>query len=96
MKARKNRPPDPDENQVEIYQDEAVETAPPLGSRLALRPREAAAALAISARALWALTSDQTSAIPHFRIGRSLLYPVDELRVWAAEQARQNGKGRRG
>lgn len=64
------------------------DTAP----RLALRPRECAAALGISPRALWALTADQTSGIPFLRIGRAVVYPVRELECWLSEQA---GKGAR-
>jgi excisionase family DNA binding protein len=53
-------------------------------TRLALRPREAAAALGISERTLWTLT-DQ-GRIPHVRLGRCVAYPVDALRKWLADQ----------
>ena len=62
--------------------------------RLALRPREAAEAIGISARKLWELTADQTSGIPHCRFGKRVVYPVDQLRQWLAERAQKNG-GRR-
>ena len=52
---------------------------------LALRPRDAAKAIGVSARTLWTLT--KKGEIPHFRIGRSLLYPVDALRAWLRERA---------
>ena len=66
---------------------------PSLASRLALRPVEAALALGISTRKLWEITADQSCGIPNFKIGTSVFYPVDPLRVWVAEQAR---RGRRG
>jgi excisionase family DNA binding protein len=56
---------------------------------LALRPRDAAKALAISPRHLWQLTRD--GVIPCVRVGsgkrRSVLYPLDELRAWLSRQA---------
>ena len=74
------------------------EIKPPIGAlpspnseepspRLALRPREAARALGISPRSLWSLTKD--GEIPHARVGRTVLYPVDLLRDWLADQARK-------
>ena len=47
---------------------------------LALRAREAAIALGISARTLWALTA--TGEVPHVRLGRTVLYPTRELTDW--------------
>ena len=56
---------------------------------LALRPREAAKALAISPRLLWQLTKDKT--IPCVRVGtgkrKTVLYPVSVLRAWLDQQA---------
>ena len=52
---------------------------------LALRPREAAAALGVSERTLWTWTREGT--IPHVRRGKTVLYPVDVLRDWLAAQA---------
>ena len=52
--------------------------------RLALRPDEAAQAIGISPRKLWEITADQTSGIPHFRLGRVVLYPIRELQDWLA------------
>ncbi len=48
--------------------------------RLALRAREAAQALAISPRKLWALT--KRNEIPHARLGKVLIYPVEALRLY--------------
>jgi excisionase family DNA binding protein len=63
-------------------------------SPLALRPREAAKALGISARHLWQLTKD--GHIPCVRVGngrrKTILYPVAELQAWLTRQA-QNGGG---
>jgi excisionase family DNA binding protein len=57
---------------------------------LALRPREAARALGIGTRLLWQLTN--TGEIPHLRLGRAVVYPVDSLRAWLAEQAEKGGR----
>lgn len=54
--------------------------------RLALRPREAARALGVGERLLFDLT--KRGEIPHLRLGnRAIVYPVDALREWLAEQA---------
>lgn len=58
---------------------------------LALRPREAARSLGISERLLWSLTN--RGEIPHLKLGRATLYPVDQLQQWLRERA---GKGLRG
>lgn len=52
---------------------------------LALRAPAAAAALGISPRLLWSLTNQ--GKVPHLRLGRSVVYPVDMLQRWLAEQA---------
>jgi excisionase family DNA binding protein len=58
-------------------------------SPLALRPREAARALGISARHLWQLTKD--GCVPCVRVGsgkrKTVLYPLVELQAWLAKQA---------
>ncbi len=46
---------------------------------------EAARILSISERKLWELTNRK--AIPHLRIGRSVKYPVEELREWIRTQS---------
>lgn len=53
---------------------------------LALRPREAAQAIGVSERTLWALT--QSGQVPHAKIGRLVVYPTDQLREWLAAQAK--------
>lgn len=57
---------------------------------LALRPREAAKALGISARTLWGLTAPR-GPIPCLRIGhgkrQTVLYPVADLQVWLTREA---------
>ena len=57
------------------------------GVVLALRPRDAAKALGIGARLLWAKTN--AGEIPHVRIGRTVVYPIEQLREWLAEKAAQ-------
>ena len=54
------------------------------GISLDLRPREAAKALGIGERLLWSKTN--SGEIPHLRVGRAIIYPVDLLRDWMAEQ----------
>jgi excisionase family DNA binding protein len=54
-------------------------------TRLALRPRETAAALGVSPRTLWAWTA--AGEIPHIRRGKAILYPVAALEQWLAAQA---------
>ena len=49
-----------------------------------LKPKEAAAVLAISERTLWTLTDD--GVIPSVRIGRSVRYDVADLRRWIGQQ----------
>ena len=52
---------------------------------LAYRPKEAAQALGICERTLWALT--QRGEVPHLKTGKVVLYPVSLLRRWLEEQA---------
>lgn len=59
-------------------------------SKLGLRPREAAKAIGISERSLWTLT--KAGRVPHLRIGRSLIYPLEQLRKWLADQATVDGE----
>lgn len=58
---------------------------------LALRPREAAKALGISARHLWQLTKD--GQVPCVRVGagrrKTVLYPVTELQAWLKRHVAQ-------
>jgi hypothetical protein len=57
---------------------------------LSLRPRAAARALNIGERKLWEITADQTSGIPFIRLGKLILYPVEDLRRWLSEKAKRN------
>jgi excisionase family DNA binding protein len=54
-------------------------------TKLALRPREAAKVLSVSARALWGWT--RAGLVPHVRIGKAILYPTDLLQEWLRQQA---------
>jgi len=58
---------------------------------LALRPREAAAALGIGQRKLWQLTQPR-GPIPCVKLGASVLYPCGLLQAWLVEQAAKGGK----
>lgn len=66
-----------------------------LSAPLALRPREAAKALGISARHLWQLTKD--GHIPCVRVGsgtrKTVLYPVAELQAWLVQQTAKTEGG---
>jgi excisionase family DNA binding protein len=57
--------------------------------KLALRPREAAKALGISARHLWQLTKD--GRIPCVRVGsgkrKTVLYPLADLQAWLSRES---------
>jgi len=57
---------------------------------LALRPREAAAALGIGERLLWSKTN--AGDIPHLRIGKAVVYPVEALNRWLVEQVEEGGR----
>ena len=60
-------------------------------SPLAMRPKEVAKALGLSERKLWGLTNQ--GLIPHFHVGKAVLYPVDGLLEWVKEQSRRaNGE----
>ena len=61
---------------------------------LGLRPREAAKALGIGERLLWSMTN--AGEIPHLRIGRAIVYPVDMLRDWMAEQVTKSARSQKG
>ena len=62
---------------------------------LALRPREAAKALGISARTLWTWT--KSGLVPCCRVGsgkrKTTLYPAAELRAWLSRQAAAEERG---
>jgi excisionase family DNA binding protein len=53
---------------------------------LALRPREAAQALGLSERSLWALTAPR-GPIPAAKVGRAVLYRYGDLQAWLAHEA---------
>lgn len=59
-----------------------------ISEKLSLRPREAARALGVSERTLWTLT--HRGEVPHVRVGRAVLYPLESLRKWL--EARANGR----
>lgn len=59
---------------------------------LALRPKEAAKALGIGERLLWSLTN--RGEVPHVRLGRAVVYPVDLLRKFLEGQAKRRGESR--
>lgn len=58
-----------------------------------LRPREAAAMLALSPRKLWELTNRKL--IPCVRIGRAVRYDVRDLVAWIEDQKSRPLSGRR-
>jgi len=68
--------------------DQSIQTDGISTLKLALRPKEAAKALGIGERKLWAMTN--SGELPHARIGRAVIYPVRELQEWLSDQT---GKG---
>lgn len=66
--------------------DAPLKPAPdPVAPVLAVRAPEACRILGIGRRLLWELTN--RNEIPHLRLNRAVVYPVDSLRVWLAERA---------
>lgn len=59
---------------------------------LALRPRDAAAAIGVSERTLYSWANDPDSGIPVIRRGNTVLYPVRELQDWLAAQVKKEAK----
>ena len=57
----------------------------PVTPCLAMRPREAAAALGISERLLWEWSN--RGEIPHVRLGRAVVYPIEELQRYLSDRA---------
>jgi excisionase family DNA binding protein len=57
---------------------------------LLLKPADAAKALAISPRKLWALTA--SGEIPHVRIGKCVRYPLSDLQRWIAANTTGSGQ----
>jgi len=53
---------------------------------LLVTPREAARMLAVSPRKLWAMTFEETPALPYVRCGRLVRYAPGELRQWIDAQ----------
>ena len=62
-----------------------VKKAEPETPCLSMRPREAAKSLGISERLLWDWTD--RGVVPHVRLGKAILYPVDSLREWLQRSA---------
>ncbi|HJN09778.1 MAG: helix-turn-helix domain-containing protein [Pirellulaceae bacterium] len=60
----------------------------PTTPALLLTPKQAAEALSISPRKLWAMTA--SGEIPHLRIGRCVRYPVDDLQGWISRKSGNN------
>ena len=52
---------------------------------LALRRRQAAKLLNVCQKTLWSWT--KAGIVPHVRIGKAILYPVDLLQEWLRQQA---------
>ena len=60
---------------------------------LAVRSKAAARALSIGERLLWTLT--KSGEIPHARIGRAVVYPVDQLREYLRRKTQECADGER-
>lgn len=57
-----------------------VNLSEPSIAPIALRPRDAAAALGVSERLL--LEWRKNHGLPYVRLGETVLHPVDEVRAW--------------
>jgi hypothetical protein len=53
---------------------------------LLVTARDAARMLAVSPRKLWAMTFEETPALPYVRCGRLVRYSPDDLRQWIDAQ----------
>jgi excisionase family DNA binding protein len=53
--------------------------------------REAARILAVSPRKLWAMTFEETPALPYIRFGRLVRYSPEDLHQWI-EAGRKGGQ----
>lgn len=62
------------------------EQPPQAGSPLLVDAKQAATLLAIGERTLWSLT--RAGDVPHVRIGRRILYPMDDLKTWVRAQTK--------
>lgn len=71
-------------DQINHNQPEGRDSIAPV-PRLALRPREAAAAIGVSERTLSTWTKE--GDVPHFKRNGTVVYPVAQLIAWLAEQA---------
>jgi excisionase family DNA binding protein len=54
--------------------------------RLLLSPRDAAKALCVCEKTLWTLTKQ--GEIPVVRMGRSVRYSLDDLKLWITDRSR--------
>jgi len=61
--------------------------------QLLLSPRDAAKALGISERTLWRLTFEQTPALPHVRLGRSVRYRPEDLETYIESKRKEPKHG---
>ena len=55
-------------------------------TRLLLSIRDAAEVLGVSTRTVWTLAHHR--GLPHVRVGRRILFPVEGLRHWVASHTR--------
>ena len=57
--------------------------------KLAWRQKEVAQALSLSERKVEELKAG--NLIPHFHVGKAVLYPVDQMRQWMKDQMEKKG-----
>lgn len=60
--------------------------------KLTVSAKEAAVMLGISPRTLWGLTN--ASQVPHVKVGRRVLYPVEALEEWVRQRAERSVRRR--
>lgn len=82
-----------DESMMKTTTLTSLENKAPSTPVLALRPRAAAKALGIGERLLWTLT--KSGEIPHARIRKAVVYPVDQLREYLRRKTKECADGER-
>jgi len=82
MNSEQTRPSDEDRDGANVVP--LARTASNPMTKLLLKPGDAAAALSISPRKLWAMTN--ASEIPCVRFGKSVRYDPADLREWIDQQ----------
>jgi len=63
-----------------------MQSSTPTKPALLYTPQQAAEAMAVSPRKLWAMTFEDEPGLPFVRFGRLVRYPIDDLQRWIESQ----------